>query len=504
MTTLAYLGLSWLAGLVLAHWLAPPLAGLPFAALPALGGMVLYRQRRPARLAGACWLALLLGAARMLSAAPHLDANHVAAYNDRGTVRVTGLVAAAPDVRATYANLRLAAEQLTFRGQTVEVEGLVLVRAPRYPAYRYGDRLAVTARLETPPEFEDFSYKDYLARQGIYAMMRRPRIERLGGGHGSPFWASLYALRDRGQLVINRSLPEPFASLLTGILLGVESGIPAELYDKFNATGTSHIIVISGSNITLISGLLIAAGRRLVGIRWAAMLAILGIGLYTLLVGADAAVSRAALMGILWVIALWVGRPGMALNALVASGLIMTAANPFNLWDAGFQLSFMATLGLILFVPSLEAWASGRLEQRLDGPGARVALDLLKEAVLVTLAATVLTTPIILYHFGRFSLISLLANLLILPAQPLVMICGGLTTGAGLIFLPLGQALAWLAWLPLAWTVWVVERLAGVPYASIEVARLPFGAVAGSYALIALGFWWRKSARAARPVANEG
>ncbi|MFQ5614604.1 MAG: ComEC/Rec2 family competence protein, partial [Anaerolineae bacterium] len=274
-------------------------------------------------------------------------------------------------------------------------------------------------------------------------------------------------------------------------LLGVQSGIPRSLWDQFNATGTSHIIVISGSNITLIAALLMVLGRKLVGFQWAAPLAILGIGLYTLLVGADAAVSRAALMGALWVFAMWVGRPGAALNALVASAIIMTAANPLTLWDAGFQLSFAATLGLILFVPSLEAWTSGQLSRSLGDSGLRLALSLLREAVLVTLAATLMTTPIIIYHFGRFSLIGLIANLLVVPVQPLVMILGGLATAGGLVWPPLGQLLAWLVWPPLAWTVWVVETTARIPWASLELERMPLWAVLGSYVLLGLGVWWR-------------
>ena len=108
--------------------------------------------------------------------------------------------------------------------------GLVLVRAPRYPARAYGERLAVAGDLETPPLFEDFSYRDYLARQGVYSLVRRPRNELIETGQGHPLWAALYAIKARAQATIARMLPEPYAALLTGILLGVEAGIPHGWY----------------------------------------------------------------------------------------------------------------------------------------------------------------------------------------------------------------------------------------------------------------------------------
>jgi competence protein ComEC len=104
---------------------------------------------------------------------------------------------------------------------------------------------------------------------------------------------------------------------------------------------------------------------RLVGKRFAPPLAIAGILLYTFLVGADAAVSRAAAMGIIWVLAIWPGRPSFTLNSLLASVVVLTLINPLILWGVGFQLSFMATLGLIVLVPPLEQATFGLLKRRL-------------------------------------------------------------------------------------------------------------------------------------------
>jgi competence protein ComEC len=502
--TLFYLGLAGLAGIALARWLDPPLPVLGLLAVPALAALLLYRRERAPRLVTLCALALLAGGARLLWATPHFGPDDLAYYNDSGKVRLVGVVADEPDVRDTYQNLRLHAESLAMVSSDGDAEpgedersvkGLVLVRAPRYPERAYGERLAVSGELETPPVFEGFDYRDYLARQGVYSTIRRPGIELIEAGQGSPFWAALYAFKAQAGETIAQILPEPYAALLTGILLGVEAGIPRELYERFNATGTSHIIVISGFNIAIVAGLLILVGTRLVGKRRAAWIAIGGIALYTLLVGADAAVVRAAIMGGLFVLALYLGRQSEVRTSLILAAIVMTAINPYVLWDVGFQLSFAATAGLIWLVPVLERVAERPLSA-LVGPGhARSGMRLLSAALLVTLAAQIATGPLIVYHFGRFSLISLLTNLLILPVQPLVMTAGGLATLAGMVWLPAGQALSWLAWLPLAWTVWVVNRTAAAPLASVELGRFSPWLLAALYAGLAGLVWWASRVR---------
>jgi len=470
---LVYLGIAWMAGIALAAWLAPPPGLLGLAALIPLAGFLLWRESHRARLLSVCGLILLLGAGRYLLAQPHFDERSLATYNDRGWVTLTGTVAAEPDVRATYTNLRVQAETLTLEDESQhKVRGLALVRVPRYPEYRYGDRLEIQGLLETPPEFGEFSYKDYLARQGVYSLVRRPQITLLERGRGSPFWATLYAFKRRAQDTIARLLPDPQAALLTGILLGVESGIPADLMDAFSATGTSHIIAISGFNISIIAGLFTALSARLFGGRRAMPFAVAGIVLYTLFVGASAAVVRAAIMGALTMIALHYGRQADAFTSLFAAGILMTAINPYTLWDVGFQLSVAATAGLILYTGPLERWITRLLAAFLREEMAQRVVAVINEALIVTLAAQITTLPIILYNFRQLSLITLLTNFLILSAQPGVMLWGGVATLAGLVWLPAGQVLSWVAWLFLTYTIRAVELTARVPYAAVSLGRI--------------------------------
>jgi competence protein ComEC len=250
--TLIYLGTAWLAGILLGSLLHLPSGFVGLLTSLPLAGLLLWRNDQRVRLISACFLSLLLGALRFnASIPPHsLDEGDIAHYNDQGWVRIEGIVSSEADVRDTYTNLRVAVARIEADGQEHEVRGTVLVRAPRYPQYDYGDELEIEGLLETPPELEGFSYREYLARQGIYSILRRSQITLIERGQGSAWRRLLLGFKRKAQRVIALILHEPQAALLTGILLGVETGIPAGLMDAFLATGTAHIIAISGLNLT--------------------------------------------------------------------------------------------------------------------------------------------------------------------------------------------------------------------------------------------------------------
>jgi len=257
MPPLVLIALSWVGGLIVAHYLLVPtgLDSIPLLilGLVPLGAILLWRRDRVMRLSGFCALALLAGALCYQQHQPNRDdPRFTAYYNDRGWVTLEGVVADYPDVRDTWTYLWFEAEAIALdataiAGQAHPIQGTGLVRAPRYPEYHYGDRLKISGLLETPPEFEDFSYREYLERKGIYSLLYRPHITRIGSGEGSPFWSAIFEIKDRARNLIARLVPEPEASLLQGILLGIESGIPPDLYDDYNAAGTSHIIVMNCS-----------------------------------------------------------------------------------------------------------------------------------------------------------------------------------------------------------------------------------------------------------------
>lgn len=493
---------GWLAGIALSASLqASTLAWLLVAALAVVAAWAWRRAAlRFAATAGSLRLRLLvallalgLGGAWYQVRLPRAEPSWVAWYNGTGPVTLEGVVVDEPDVRDSVRLLRLRADQLqpADAQSPRPVHGLVLVYAPRFPRYGYGDRLRLHGALETPPEDDQFSYADYLARQGVYSLLRRPTVTPLGSGQANAFFQILFNFKARALEVAAALFPEPQASLISGILLGSDSGIPKRLQDAFQVTGTSHLVAISGFNISIVAGALAASAKRALGPRRALPVVLVGVAVYTLLVGADAPVVRAAIMGALALVGAGLGRAPLGLNLLALAAIGMTAVNPLTLWDVGFQLSVLATLGLIVytdrFTSTFEA-VVGRFRAP-SRPPIEWIRPLLTDVVWVTLAAQVTTLPLIAYHFGRVSLVSLLANALVLPAQPGLMGLGGAALLLGVVWLPVGRIAAWLAWPFAAYTTSLVEAFARWPAASLELDPLSPYALWAAYAIL-FGLTW--------------
>jgi len=431
---------------------------------------------------------LCLGAARYQLAQPDLTSpDFIAAYSDLGEqVVIRGVLTEPPDVRDAYVNLRIRTETIRLQSELHNraVNGLILVRSSIKGQWHYGDRLVLRGDLERPPENELFSYRNYLARQGVYTYMPDAQVSLLESGQGNALLGAIYVLRERAHDTVKRLWPDPEASLMAGILLGIESGIPEGVQQDFEETGTSHIIAISGFNITILAGLFISIFGRLFGQRRGALVAGLGIGIYTILVGADPAVVRAAIMGGLSLLASQVGRRQDGLNSLGFTAGVMAGFNPNVLWDAGFQLSFAATLGLVLYAEPLTT-AFIRLASRFLTPGGAERLaGPAGEFLLFTLAAQVTTLPLMAYHFGRLSLVALVANPIILPAQPPLMVLGGLAVMLGLIYQPLGRLAAPLAWPFVVFTIRAVEFFGSVPGDVLILGRVGLGSVLLYYGIL--------------------
>ncbi len=269
----------------------------------------------------------------------------------------------------------------------------------------------------------------------------------------------------------------------------MDTGLTDRLQQAFKNTGTAHIIAISGFNISIIAGVFVLLFSRFLGKRRGAMLAVAGIVLYTIMVGAAAAVVRAALMGSLALFAIQVGRRQLALNTLLGVALIMCLWNPLYIWDVGFQLSFFATLGLILYADPFSHFANRIITKLFPSAAGEKFAELFSEFVLLTLAAQLTTIPIMAYQFQRISLVSFIANPFILPPQPAVMILGGLAVLLSLIWFPLGQLAAWVAWPFVVYTIRVVELFDRVPHGTLVLGKLSLWFVIFFYvALFAVTF----------------
>ena len=428
--------------------------------------VILFRREQVVVKLGTCVLLLVLGVWRYQSVQPSDTSAWIQSLNDGSEVVLAGQIVGDPERVGDVQRLEIERLKIDppsarggFEADKRELKGKILVRTRRYPEYSYGDEIEVTGKLETPPEFEDFSYRDYLATRGIYSLVNFAKVRHLSSGNGNRTYASLLNFRHLLEERISQILPEPESSLLAGVVLGIKRNLPEGFYEALQKSGTLHVIVVSGTNITYVIAVLAAISGLLARPTRIAF-TILGILAYALMVGGGAAVWRATLMGLVTLIALVFGRRRLAQEALFLSAAVLLLANPMGLWQIGFQLSFAATAGII-FLQDL-------ITQRLQA-----LPKLVREGLVTTLAAQVAVLPIISYNFQTLSIVSPLANLLTFLLVPAITIMGAVIAFAALVWLPLGKILAPLVFVPAKLFVTIVKLSAKVPLAQIEIKRLP-------------------------------
>jgi len=306
--------------------------------------------------------------------------------------------------------------------------------------------------------YPKISYGDVISLDGEAnekGFISYPKIEKLD--RKDNLRTFLFTIRSNIDKKINKFLPEPQASLLSGVLLGIDKGLPDDFQEDLRTTGTIHVVVVSGYNIMLVGGLFLLLSGAIKR-KYAVTLSIIAIIFYTLLTGAQPPTIRAAIMGTLAFSATILGRQNLPFYSLMLAGFLMLMIDPFTLNDIGFQLSFMATAGIILFKDMLFNYL-----KRIPSP--------IGEDLTTTIAAQLLVVPIIFFHFGQVSLVSALVNALVLWTIPLATILGFGVAAFGLIVEPLGQFIAWIAWVPLSIFTWVVQAFARIPFAQIQVPR---------------------------------
>lgn len=405
-------------------------------------------------------------------------------------VVLNGYIDDEPDVSGIKSQLTFRVKELMVPEKTFEVDEKTLIQTGSFPKHQFGDKLSVTGSLQIPQNFSlpgqgGFDYIQYLKNKDIRTVMYSPKIKddkELALGFGTRFKISLYGklfkIKELFENAVNHSLPEPYAAYTNGILLGSRQDIPQSIKDAFSRTSTSHILAISGYNITIIAEALLAVLVLVMRRRRAFWISVIVILLFTILTGASASVVRAAIMGLLLLFANGYGRLYDARNGITLAAGLMVFLNPFILvFDIGFQLSFLAVLGLIYFYPVLESRAKKLPE--IAG---------LKESLLMTISAQMLVFPLIIYYFNQFSLVSLPANILVLPLMPLTMLSGFLTGTGGLIFAPLGRAVGLFAWGLGSYQLEVIKWLGSLSFASITISIKWFTLV-GIYTLIIFAIW---------------
>ncbi len=257
--------------------------------------------------------------------------------------------------------------------------------------------------------------------------------------------------------IINQSLPEPQASLLNGILFGIRANLPQDLYQALITTGTIHIIALSGQNISILTNIVskitLPLGRRL-----SAIFSIFILIVFVIFVGLEPTIIRAAIMGCISLLAVYFGRQSWSLLSLILAAGIMLIVNPDYIAQLSFKLSFLATLGIIIF---------GRYHnQKSQNAWQEIGREL-KINFRTTISAQIFTVPLIIWKFRRLSLIAPLTNIIIGWTIGPIMSLGLLLCLAGWVFLPLGQVVGWIVWVLLTFVIESVQLTAKIPFASI-------------------------------------
>lgn len=414
-------------------------------------------------------IAVVLGMLRMHVAIPE----HVALDRVGAQVTLEGRVVAEPDVRDGYTNLTIATDAVAHK---------VLTRVRSQQTFHYADTVRVKGTLEQPENFvgdtgRTFNYQGYLAKDDVYYIITTRHVDVLSSAH--TFRGVLLAAKQSYLAVLKSYLSEPYAALAGGITVGERRSLGDALTQKFRDAGLIHIVVLSGYNISIIIIALMYILSFLPK-RVGAIISIGAIIIFTLIVGASATVVRAALMGTIGALGIFFRRSYNALHALFIAGLVMVLWNPYVVvYDPSFQLSFMATLGLLLGAPLL----MDRLRFIPRAWGTR-------ELVAVTLATQIAVLPLLVYMMGTVSLVALPVNVLSLPAIPLAMLLVFVVGVLGSVVPFVASIIAFGAEALLSYVVHVVTLATALPFATLTAPSVSFVWVVAGYTFLIVAWWY--------------
>ena len=346
-------------------------------------------------------------------------------------IEFTGVITEEPDIRVNKVNLIVKNKEI----------GKVLVISDLPNKFDYGNKVKVKGKIKIPNVYPHFNYRGYLAKDGIYYVMYYPKIILLEEDKGNFIYKEILCFKDKLRESIKKFISSPYNLILGAIILGDKKRIPQEWKNKLNITGLRHITAISGMHIIILSEILMLVLIWIGLYRGQAFyFTVIFIFLFIIMVGLPTSGIRAGIMGFLLLFAQKIGRLRSATRALVFSGAIMLGFNPLLLkYDIGFQLSFLAVLGIIYLAPPLSV-----LFRKI--PNFRFFP--LRNIISITLSAQIFTLPVLIYHFGYISYISIISNILIVPILPYIM-------GFGIAFSLFGIISNFLGWL-ISFPCWVL------------------------------------------------
>ncbi|MEK7501387.1 MAG: ComEC/Rec2 family competence protein [Patescibacteria group bacterium] len=402
------------------------------------------------------------------------------------TVNGNGIVTEESTFTESGQTIVVQADELLFGNKSCPSGILIRMKTKLYPRFTYGNDVSFSGKLNEPFNFKSgtgraFDYKGYLAKDDIYYEIKSAKvISNSEEKKGNSISSILFRLKRGFVNNLEIVLGEPHAALAAGLVVGEKSALGKDLLNDFRIVGLIHVVVLSGFNITIVADAL----RRMLSFLprvWGITIGGAGITLFGILVGGGATVVRSCFMSGVALSADLIRRDYNVVRALGFAGLLMLIQNPsILLHDPSFQLSFIATLGLILLAKPIENHLTF-IPERFS----------LRGTIATTFATQIFVSPLILYMMGQISIIGVIVNILILPFIPVTMLFVFLTGAVGFISFPLSQIIGWVAHFLLSYELFVVEHFARLPFAALYIPQFSGWWVAGFYAMFVL-IYWRK------------
>lgn len=378
-------------------------------------------------------------------------------------ISVIGTIISEPDIRETSTRLIVDIDRIEFNDRKIYTNEKTIIIVPPYPSYEIGEKIKSTGKFKIPENFENdkgikFDYINFLAKDKIYSLSYYSKIKKLDTEQNKHPTRWIFKVKQKFLENIQKIIPSPESELLGGVLLGTKRSLGKELEDKFRVTGLIHIVVLSGYNITIIADAIF----RFFGFLPKLFSTILGVSsiiIFAIMVGSGATVVRATTMTLLAILARISGRTYNVNRALFLAAALMVWHNPMILLhDPSFQLSFLATLGLINLSPFVKKILFF-IPQKFE----------LREISTATLSTQASVLPLLMKMTGELSIVAPIVNILTLQIIPITMLFGFIAGLGTFISEKIGLAFGFIPYLFLKYILFIVNLFSSFEFATITI-----------------------------------
>jgi competence protein ComEC len=388
---------------------------------------------------------------------------HIVHHAGPDPLTVEGLISAPPQVFPDKIQLIVSAQRLRTHDAVIPVNGKILLNCVTDEPFRYGQIIRFKTKLKIPRSFHNpggFDYERYLRFKGIlvHGFINNPaNLVILRENQGQPLRMQLEAFRSQLKTIIRANAESPSGEIIQAMILGDQKEIPKEIQDQFNRTGVSHIIAISGFNVGIIAFFSIMIVRTIMKTsgylllrfnitKVSLALSFIPIAIFTFIAGMGISVVRATIMALVFLVAIFLGKDRDLYNTLALAALLILVVSPPSLFDISFQLSFSAVAAILFMTPKLTALIP---KPPVEGKP-RIQLFIYRRLydialfMIVSVSATLGTLPLVVFYFNRMSLITLPANLVVVPIL-------------GIMALPVSMSIILTAPFSASLTAWLIK-----------------------------------------------